>query len=143
MSKTSATLVPAVFKTDDDGDKVLDTDGKAIVETAGFYTNDDGVKVAVITEGSGKTVKRWIKTDLTATELATIRGGKGHGKGFKICKAMKGILKMVKDLGANADQVLTADERHTLAQFILANANTASDMLEGAAAEEEALPFSA
>jgi len=129
MSKVKAILIAAVK--DDDGD---------VIE-AGHYVDADDNKVAVITEGSGKTVERWIKAELTDDELATIRSGKGHVKARKICKAIKGVDKMVKDLLANADTRLNDDERLTLSQFISGTAVYATDMLEGAEAEEASLPF--
>lgn len=100
------------------------------------YTDGD-----VITLGSGKTVERYQRSELTDNELADIRSSKGKLAARKICSLVKNIDRRVKNLLANPDQSLTDDERKVLANFLIGNVNSATDKLEGVQAEDSNLPF--
>lgn len=126
---------------------------KATDDADAHYLDSDGNEVEakhVITLGTGKATQRFdtrghVSKDAEGkrvcdAEMVEVQNGKGKLAARKICALVKEIDRRVKNLLGNPDQVLTAEEREVLANFITGTANMATDKLEGVKADNS-LPF--
>jgi hypothetical protein len=96
----------------------------------------------IITLGSGKTCKRFVKADLTDDEMEQIETAKGEATLRKICEEVASLAKRIENASKNSGIVMEQDKLVATNDFTRHQIATALEKLMGTEQKNKvALPF--